>query len=76
MPYVDIVDLPPPVRHALPTHAQEIFLAAFNAAWRTYADRAPHEREEIAHRVAWSAVKRRYRKVQGVWQPIDREGVR
>lgn len=33
MPYATEEDLPPPVRTHLPTHAQEIFRAAFNSAW-------------------------------------------
>jgi cation transport regulator len=59
MPYASIADLPSPLQAHLPTHAQEIFRAAFNNAWAEY-DTA--DREEIAHRVAWAAVKRKYRK--------------
>ncbi|MDA8049545.1 MAG: ChaB family protein [Rhodospirillales bacterium] len=66
MPYDSIYDLPPAVRR-LPAHGQEIFRAAFNAAWESYADRGERAQEEIAHRVAWAAVKRRYRKVRGGW---------
>ena len=50
-------------------HAQEIFLSAFNSAWQSYADRGPHEQEEIAFRVAWAAVKKRYRKQGETWVP-------
>ena len=57
MPYVSIDDLPPPVQTHLPLHAREIYLAAFNNAWTEYEDRGPARREEIAHRVAWAAVK-------------------
>jgi cation transport regulator len=66
MPYAAISDLPPAVRR-LPVHAQEIFRAAFNAAWDSYAERGEQAQEEIAHRVAWAAVKRRYRKVGRRW---------
>ncbi|KAF1076653.1 ChaB family protein [Methanogenium sp. MK-MG] len=58
----------------LPLHAQEIYLAAFDNAWEEYADpekrRGEESREETAHRVAWDAVKRRYRKNPrtGVWE--------
>ena len=38
MPYADISDLPASVRSHLPTHAQEIYLAAFNNAWEEYAE--------------------------------------
>ncbi|MGA7866513.1 MAG: ChaB family protein [Stellaceae bacterium] len=68
MPYVTTLDLPPVVRR-LPPHAQEIFLSAFNSAWQSYADRGPHEQEETAFRVAWAAVKKRYRKRDETWVP-------
>lgn len=66
MPYATIEDLPPAVRH-LPPHAQEIFLAAFNSAWQSYADRGPDRQEETAFRVAWAAVKKQYRKSGESW---------
>ena len=66
MPYTMTADLPPRVRR-LPPHAQEIFLVAFNSAWQSYADRSLHEQEEIAFRVAWAAVKKRYRKHAERW---------
>lgn len=72
MPYRSIDDLPPSVRHTLPEHAQEIFLGAFNSAWQSYGQREPARREEIAHRVAWAAVKRSYRKVGGHWVAIGK----
>ncbi len=70
MPYTTTADLPPAVRH-LPPHAQEIFLSAFNNAWRTYADRGLREQEETAFRVAWAAVKKQYRKHGDRWLPKD-----
>lgn len=70
MPYASIEDLPPTVRTHLPPHAQDIFRAAFNSAWEGYGAREPWRREEIAHRVAWAAVKRRYRKAGQVWVSI------
>ncbi len=66
MPYETLDDLPPAVQH-LPHHAREIFRAAFNAAWGSYADRGREAQEEIAHRVAWAAVKKQYRKLGGSW---------
>ena len=68
MPYATIDELPGAVRH-LPEHAQEIFRAAFNAAWDSYARRGPQAQEETAFRVAWAAVKKRYRKVGDRWVP-------
>ncbi len=70
MPYATNEDLPRPVRAHLPGHAQDIYRGAFNSAWNNYANRSPEEREEIAHRVAWAAVKRRYHKVGDEWVPI------
>ncbi len=68
MPYASNADLPPSVRHHLPPTAQDIYREAFNHAWATYAQRA--RREEIAHRTAWAAVKRRFHKGRdGQWEP-------
>jgi cation transport regulator len=69
MPYVVIDDLPPSVRSHLPPHAQEIYLGAFNGAWDHYGAVDPARREEIAHRVAWAAVKKKYRKIGSDWSP-------
>lgn len=71
MPYENNMDLPPSIRARLPPHAQDIYRAAFNSAWESYASRQPERREEIAHRIAWGAVKRRYRKAGEAWVPID-----
>jgi cation transport regulator len=71
MPYPSTEDLPSSIRAHLPPQAQEIFRAAFNRAWESYGAREPTRREEIAHRVAWAAVKRRYRKAGEVWVPFE-----
>lgn len=65
MPYQTNADLPAPIRHVLPEHAQDIFRAAFNRAY--VAHLMDPQREEAAHRIAWAAVKRTYRKVNGAW---------
>ncbi|MES2919897.1 MAG: ChaB family protein [Pseudomonadota bacterium] len=61
MPYSSNAELPGAVRQHLPEHAQEIYRKAFNHAWDEYADKADRRgddsREEVAHKVAWSAVK-------------------
>lgn len=66
MPYRDIGELPESVRDNLPQQAQEIYLAAYNNATEQYADpkkrRGKASLEEVAHRVAWAAVKTKYRK--------------
>ena len=68
MPYATNDELPPAVRNRLPPHAQDIYRNAFNAAWRQYRD-DPLRGEEIAHRIAWAAVKKKYRKAGGAWVP-------
>jgi cation transport regulator len=71
MPYDEISDLPDRVKENLPRHAQEIYLEAYNSAWEEYADpekrRDDTSREETAHKVAWSAVKRKYEKKDDKW---------
>lgn len=67
LPYASVDDLPTAIRAHLPPHAQEIYRSAFNNAWTEYASRGPSLREETAHRVAWAAVKRKYRKYGSQW---------
>lgn len=49
----------------MPEHAQDIYRAAFNHAFESH--RGDPRLEEIAHRIAWSAVKRQYEKVGDIW---------
>jgi cation transport regulator len=67
MPYLSNTDLPDRIRVRLPEHAQGIYREAFNNAWDRYGRREPYRRDEIAHRVGWSAVKNKYRKVGDTW---------
>ena len=67
MPYVINDDLPMAVRSHLPEHAQDIYREAFNHAWQQYG--GDPRQEEIAHRVAWAAVKKVYVKVGAEWLP-------
>ena len=71
MPYKTIQQLPEPVRDHLPKAAQTIYKEAFNSAWDEYKypeDRKGDDsREEVAHKVAWSAVKNVYQKKNGEW---------
>lgn len=77
MPYNSTSDLPSGVRDHLPTHAQDIFKEAFNNAWEEYqkADdrRGNDSQEEVAMKVAWSAVKKAgYQKgPDGRWHKND-----
>lgn len=71
MTYEKLSNLPDSVRNNLPKHGQEIYKEAYNNAWEEYAD--PKDRkgnasqEETAHKVAWSAVKKKYRKEGDKW---------
>jgi cation transport regulator len=65
MPYEKTSELPDSVRDNLPEGARKIYLEAFNSAWDEYADQ--DDREETAHKVAWSAVKGGYEKRDGEW---------
>lgn len=72
--YKSLKELPKGAQ-GLPKHAQEIYLEAFNNAWEQYKDpkerRDPSEdREQVAAKVAWSAVKKEYEKDEetGKWK--------
>lgn len=67
MPYHSLDDLPQPIQMHLPLQAQEIYRSAFNRAWVNYATLPPVEKDQAAHRVAWAAVKRCYRKAGHDW---------
>jgi cation transport regulator len=71
MPYASVRDLPGSLHAHLPMHAQEIYRGAFNNAWIEYQDRGSAEREQIAHRVAWAAVKRKYVRSGDRWIPRE-----
>lgn len=78
MPYDKREELPGSVRNVLPAGAQDIYKEAFNNALEQYQD--PSKRrggkqddpEEIAHKVAWGAVKSQYEKGDdGNWHRKD-----
>jgi len=75
MPYDTLDDLPKSVKNNLPKHAQKIYLEAFNRAWEDYKNpedrRGNASREEIAYRVAWTAVKKKYEKKDDKWVRKD-----
>jgi cation transport regulator len=77
MTYQKISELPDSVKDNLPKHAQEIYMEAYNSAWEQYDDpeerRGDASREETAHKVAWSAVKKKYEKDEktGEWKSKD-----
>ena len=64
MPYKNPSDLPESVKSVLPKHARE--------QYRDAGDRqGDSSREETAHKVAWSAVKQKYKKDGDKWKPED-----
>ncbi len=67
MPYASNLELPAAVRDHLPAHAQDIFREAFNSAMDEYDGRGGEQREKLAFKVAWAAVKRSYRKDGQRW---------
>ena len=69
MPYKTNAALPERVRRHLPPAAQTIYRNVFNSAWDRYR-KSSSRYEEIAHRSAWAAVKRGYRKSGDAWVPI------
>lgn len=78
MPYDTNQDLPDSVKNVLPEHAQNIFREAFDIAYEQYDDpedrRGDDSREEVAYKVAWSAVKHKYEKgADDKWHPKNNE---
>lgn len=71
-------ELPEGVQNVLPDHAQDIYREAYNSAREQYQD--PNKREdrtesaeEVAHQVAWGAVKKMYTRNadSGKWEKND-----
>jgi cation transport regulator len=74
MPFNSSSDLPDNLKHVLPAHALDIYKEAFNNAYEEYKHpsdrRGDSDREETAHKVAWSAVKKSYEKgADDKWHP-------
>ena len=71
MPYGSNHELPDSVKDNLPKHAQDIYREAFNHAWDEYKNPTKRRKggslEEAAHRVAWAAVKEKYKKQDEKW---------
>ncbi len=66
MPYKNISSLPENLQKILPTHAQEIYIKAYNNALEQYKDpekrRGNDDLETVAHKVAWAAIEKEYKK--------------
>ena len=76
MPYSDNEKLPKGVKNNLPNHAQDIYRESFNHAWEQYKSpskrREAESREEVAHKIAWAAVEKKYHKNEnGNWVTRD-----
>lgn len=58
--------VPENLKRKLPKHAEEIFASAYDSAYEQYKDpdkrRGDESREAAAMKVAWSAVKKEYKK--------------
>jgi cation transport regulator len=72
VPYKSDTGLPDAVKDNLPMHAQDIWREAYDSAFEEYADPKKRtrggDREEVAARVAWSAVEHEYHKdAKGHW---------
>ena len=72
MPYKSNSELPESVKENLSEHGQDIYREAFNSAWEEYKDpserRGNESREEVSHKVAWSAIEKVYHKnSEGKW---------
>lgn len=76
MPYKPNSELPDNVTNVLPDHGQDIYREAYNSAFDQYKESSDRQgddsREEVAHKVAWSAVKNKYTKGDdGKWHKRD-----
>jgi len=78
MPYDKISELPDSVKNNVPQEGQEIYKEAYNSAWDQYDKPSKpskrsgdSSREETAHKVAWSAVKEKYKKEGDKWVRKD-----
>lgn len=74
MPYTRKRQLPKQAKNVLPSKAQDIFKEAYNNAFDRYKTkskrRGDESQEEAASKVAWSAVKKKYKKGDdGRWHP-------
>ncbi|OGT30199.1 MAG: cation transport regulator ChaB [Gammaproteobacteria bacterium RIFCSPHIGHO2_12_FULL_35_23] len=66
MPYNSVNDLPNNIKDNLLLQAQKIYQKAFNNAWEQFKEAKKRcnnsSQEEVSHKVAWSAVEKKYHK--------------
>ena len=64
--YKSLEDLPEGITNNLPLRAQEIYQITYNNALALHENEL--EAKAIAHRVAWSAVKQTYERINDAWR--------
>lgn len=75
MPYRKNSELPERVKGVLPKHAQDIYRKTYNSSVERYENPSKRlsksqPKEQAAHRTAWNAVKKVYKKnEEGKWKP-------
>jgi len=71
MPYKTNKSLPKGIKNNLPQGAQTIFRKTYNSADKQYKDPKKRKdnasKDETAAKVAWSAVKKKYKKSDDKW---------
>lgn len=67
-------DLPKDVQNSLPEAGQQLYLNAYNEAYKSYeqekVENKDADREEMAHRQAWAAVREVYELQGNRWVQI------
>ena len=64
-------DLPKGVKDSLPSHAQEIYLSAYNSAAEQH--KGEDGVKSTSHKIAWAAVKQVYGKSENGWHRLDKK---
>ncbi|HET6517287.1 MAG TPA: ChaB family protein [Nitrosopumilaceae archaeon] len=72
MPYSSNSRLPKRIKDNLPQGAQTIFRKVYNSAEKQYSKpskrRGKASKTQVANKVAWAAVKKKYTKKKGEWK--------
>lgn len=71
MPYKSIDELPDNLR-AVPKHAKEIYMAAYNSAYDGTCKDSGERKESCCAAIAWSAVGKKYEKKDDKW--VEKKG--
>lgn len=72
MPYKSNTYLPEQIKDIPSNHAKNIYSTVFNHAWNEYDDQTKRRNletlEQVGYKVAWSAVKKKFIKIDNKWQ--------